>query len=128
MTGNNAVQLVPVVPVVVTYRSGDIDMVAAFETAERTQKAKMDGWAEVFDFALAEPIFIDLPTHPSCETMVREIMNTVERLNLDGVVAASTEYLRRAGLYDTLPDTVRKANKRLWIADRGSLPLWELLY
>lgn len=43
MVGNAIAQLIPVVPVVVTYRSGDPDMVTAFEIAERAQNAKTDG-------------------------------------------------------------------------------------
>jgi hypothetical protein len=117
MSGNT------VVPVVITYKSGDSDMVSAYEYAERGQLAKIEGWAESFDFEVTDPVFVDLPTKPATDKTVRQIVDMVQRLNCDGIVAASAEYLRVAGLYDSLPDTVWKLSKRVWIADLGSLPI-----
>jgi len=112
-----------VVPIVMTYGSGDPDMVAAYEIAERAQKAKIEGWAETFDFKLSEPVYVDLPTKPTSDKTINEIIEKIQRLNCDGIVAASTEYLRVAGLYGNLPNAVRHSGMRIWIADLGSLPL-----
>jgi hypothetical protein len=112
-----------VVPIVITYRTGDPDMVAAYEIAERAQKAKIEGWAETFEFKLSEPVYVDLPTKPASDKTINEIIDKSQGLNCDGIVAASTEYLRVAVLYGNLPDAVRHIGKRVWIADLGSLPL-----
>lgn len=112
-----------IVPIVMTYRSGDPEMVAAYEIAERAQKAKIEGWAGTFDFELSEPVYVDLPTKPTSDKTINEIIDKVQRLNCAGIVAASTEYMRVAGLYGNLPDAVKNSGKRVWIADLGSLPL-----
>lgn len=112
-----------VVPVVITQRSGEPDVVSAFETAERAEKSKISGWAESFDFELTDPIIIDLGTELSNDTVLSDIIGMVEQMKSDGIVAASTEYLRRAGLYGLLPEALKKAGKRVWIADLGSLPI-----
>lgn len=112
-----------VVPVVITKRSGEPDVVSAFETAERAENAKIEGWAESFDFELTEPIVVDLGARPAMDKVLIQILDTVKRRETEGIVAASSEYLRRAGLLSTLPEALKKAGKCLWIADLGSLPI-----
>jgi len=112
-----------VVPVVITKRSGEPDVISAFETAERAENSKIAGWAESFDFELTEPIVVDLGAKPAADQILNQILDTVKRTGTEGIVAASSEYLRRAGLLSALPDALRKAGKRLWIADLGSLPI-----
>ena len=119
MSGNR------VVPIVITYRSGDQDMVSAYEYAERGQREKIEGWAETFDFELTDPVFVDLPSKPPTDNTVRTILDAIARLNCEGIVAAGTESLRVSGLYDSLSDAVWKLGKRVWIADLGSLPIEE---
>ena len=43
----------------------------------------------------------------------------VEQMKSDGIVAASTEYLRRAGLYGLLPEALKK------LANAFGLPIWD---
>ncbi len=114
-----------VVPVVITQNKGDKDIVSAFEIAERAEKSKIQGWAHSFDFELTEPIIIDLSAELVPEKIIDEIVARVGRSNSDGIVAASTEFLRRAHVYTHLPDAFFKIGKRIWIADLGSLPLEE---
>lgn len=68
-------------------------------------------------------MIVDLGADHAADRVVSDIIGTVERMNSEGIVAASTEYLRRAGLYNMLPDALKKVGKRVWIADLGSLPL-----
>ncbi len=112
-----------VIPVVITKRSGEPDVISAFETAERAENSKIAGWAESFDFELTEPIVVDLGAKPATDKILDQIVETVKRSGTDGIVVASSEYLRRAGLLSTLPEALKKAGKRLWIADLGSLPI-----
>jgi hypothetical protein len=112
-----------VVPVIITKRSGEPDVISAFETAERAEKAKILDWAQSFDFELTEQILVDLGAKPASDKVLKEIVDTCKRTGADGIVAASTEYLRRAGLLSTLPEALKRAGKPIWIADLGSLPL-----
>ena len=112
-----------IVPVVITKRSGAPEVISAFETAERAETSKILGWAETFEFDLTDTITVDLASKPATDKVVSEILSAIERTKSDGIVAASTEYLRRAGLYGVLPEALKKAGKRIWIADLGSLPL-----
>lgn len=112
-----------VVPVVITQNKGDTEVVSAFVIAERAEKSKIQGWANTFDFELTEPILIDLSAGLVPEKLVDEILTNVRHSGSDGVVAASTEFLRRAGLNTSLPDALVKIGKQIWIADLGSLPL-----
>lgn len=114
-----------VVPVVITQSKGDEDVVSAFKIAQRAEKSKIHGWAHSFDFELAEPILVDLSGGLASEKLVDEIVAKVKSSNSDGIVAASTEFLRRARLHNELPDALVKVGKRVWIADLGSLPLGE---
>jgi hypothetical protein len=112
-----------IVPVVITKRSGAPEVISAFETAERAETSKILDWAETFEFDLTDTITVDLASKPATDKVVSEILSAIERTKSDGIVAASTEYLRRAGLYGVLPEALKKAGKRIWIADLGSLPL-----
>jgi hypothetical protein len=116
-----------VVSVVITKRTGDADTVSAFEIAERAEKSKILGWAQDFGFEITESIIIDVAAQQSNEKIVTEIMELVTRSKCDGIVAASTEYLKLAGLHNRLPEASEKIGKRIWIADLGSLPLAEKL-
>lgn len=111
-----------VVPIVVTQRHGDKDLVRAFEIAERAEKAKIQGWSLSFDFELTEPFLTELYTLESRETVIESIVARVNRSNSDGIVAASTEFLRRADLLNHLQAALASTNKLMWIADLGSLP------
>ncbi|MGH7234531.1 MAG: hypothetical protein ACREF7_03770, partial [Candidatus Saccharimonadales bacterium] len=107
----------------ITKRSGEPDVISAFETAERAENSKIAGWAELFDFELTEPIVVDLGAKPATDKVLSQIVDTVKRTGTEGIVAASSEYLRRAGLLGTLLEALKKAGKRVWIADLGSLPI-----
>jgi hypothetical protein len=112
-----------VVPVIITQHRGDSDIVSAFEFAERAEKSKIAGWAQSFNFELTDPIIVDVGPDHAADKALTDIIGTIERLNGVGMVAASTEYLRHAGLYSVLPEALKKLGKRIWIADLGSLPL-----
>jgi len=116
-----------VVSVVITKKSGDADTISAFEIAERAEKSKIFGWAQDFGFEITESIIIDVAAHLNIEKIVNEIVEIVTRSKCDGIVAASTEYLKLAGLHNRLPEAAEKIGKRIWIADLGSLPLAEKL-
>jgi hypothetical protein len=116
-----------VVPVVVSQKTGEPDMLAAFVIAERAEKSKIEGWAQSFDFDLSSPVLVDLGKQNDAAELVKQLMAEVVKCNGAGVVAASTEYLRRAGIYSELVKTFAGANKKIWIADQGSLPLGELI-
>lgn len=116
-----------VVPIVVSQKSGEADMLAAFVIAERAEKAKIEGWAEDFEFNLTEYVVIDLATKQNPDQIVQLILNVIHETSSQGIVAAGKEYLRRASIYDILVAALEKANKRVWIADMGSLALDELV-
>ncbi|MFN8656482.1 MAG: hypothetical protein U0105_09105 [Candidatus Obscuribacterales bacterium] len=112
-----------VIPIVITARSGEPNVITAFETAEHAEKSKIMGWATSFDFELTEVIIVDLGSTMPREQVLSQIVDSVTSRGTEGIVVASSEYLRRAGLLSTLPDALTKVGKQLWIADMGSLPI-----
>jgi len=116
-----------VVPLVVSQKSGEAVVLSAFVIAERAEKSKIEGWAQEFEFDLTEPVIIDLGAKQNSDQIVQNVLKTIQETSSHGIVAASKEYLRRAGIYDDLVSALKKANKRVWIADLGSLALDELV-